>query len=154
MISRSFCLAIMKKITKKRDLGALNEELNPKMEFMRKIEQDKPLWKNFTLVNGGEIDQRQRSRLMNADVTRADVCWHSNEWCVGVWGAWEHVRLGGGACRFVGMCYCKTEPSSGAWERVQCRMKLIRVILFFIFYFFFKIVQSINLCIQFWQGDW
>ena len=44
------------------------------------------------------------------------------------------MRLGGGACRFVGMCYCKTEPSSGAWERVQCRMKLIRVILFFIFF--------------------
>ena len=57
------------------------------------------------------------------------------------------MRLGGGACRFVGMCYCKTEPSSGAWERVQCWMKLIRVILFFIFYFFFQncaIYQSVH----------
>ena len=40
----------MKKMTKKRDLGTLNEETKPKNKIYLKNEQDRPCWKFFTLV--------------------------------------------------------------------------------------------------------
>ena len=54
MISRLFCWAIMKKMTKKWDLETSNEEMEPKIRIYR------PSWKILTLVkvNGQQLGQR------------------------------------------------------------------------------------------------
>ena len=83
------------------------------MESTWTTEQDRPLQKILTSVNGGSQSQRG-GKVNGCFVNKADRA--ARQWMEhGAHDdAWECVRLGDGACRSVGACYCETKPSSGA----------------------------------------
>ena len=121
MISRLFCWAIMKKMSKKWDLETSNEETEPKTEIYAKNWARQALLKYFDFgqcqqsTTQSKLTTRStaRSRSMAWSTTRdADVCWREmltwhktilsrrmearDDAIPGVWGAWEWLtELGG-----------------------------------------------------------
>ena len=130
MISRSFCWAIMKKMTKKWDLETSNTETKLKIEIYVKNWAKQVMLKILTMVkvNGQRFDQSQvnkwRVLTWQCDVTLG-LTWQYAKWSrrMGMCGNWcvRRVEVRKGYWRWVATRAHEVENSVGACDVVSGR---------------------------------
>ena len=135
MISRSFCWAIMKKMTKKWDLETSNAETELKIRIYAKNwarqvllkifdhgqSQWSTIWSKST-INGWRVLTWQCDVTLGLTWQFMKRSMHSHMG-TSVWCAWEHVRDTDGVWKRVavrGARAREAETSTGAWRRVWC----------------------------------